>query len=134
MGHKVTIFEQFKQLGGMLRYGIPSYRFPRELLDREINSILSLGSKYAQKPKSAKIFLSPISTPNYDCIYIAIGAHTDKKTGIEGEESEGVYSAVEILRQIGDDIYPDFHGKKIVVIGGGQRRHGRYALGHPLRR
>ena len=119
MGHKVTIFEQFKQLGGMLRYGIPSYRFPRELLDREINSILSLGIEVRTETEVGKDISFANLDANYDCIYIAIGAHTDKKTGIEGEESEGVYSAVEILRQIGDDIYPDFHGKKIVVIGGG---------------
>ena len=119
MGHKVTIFEQFKQLGGMLRYGIPSYRFPRELLDREINSILSLGIEVRTETEVGKDISFANLDANFDCIYIAIGAHTDKKTGIEGEESEGVYSAVEILRQIGDDVYPDFHGKKIVVIGGG---------------
>ncbi len=58
----------------------------------------------------------------YDAIYIAIGAHIDKKIGIEGQEAEGgVISAVEMLRQIGgDDEYPDFTDKSIVVIGGGE--------------
>ena len=55
----------------------------------------------------------------YDCLYISIGAHTDKRTGIPGEDSQGVISAVELLRQIGDGDLPDFHGKQVVVIGGG---------------
>lgn len=54
-----------------------------------------------------------------DALYIALGAHTDKKTGIEGEDAEGVISAVEMLREIGDDHMPDFRNKDIVVIGGG---------------
>lgn len=119
MGHQVTIYEKFKRLGGMLRYGIPSYRFPRELLDREINSILSLGIEVHTETEVGKDISFAALDANYDCIYIAIGAHTDKKTGIDGEASEGVYSAVEILRQIGDDIYPDFAGKNVVIIGGG---------------
>ncbi len=55
----------------------------------------------------------------YDAVYIAIGAHIDRKMGIEGEDAEGVISAVEMLRGIGDDEMPDFTGKDIVVIGGG---------------
>ena len=55
----------------------------------------------------------------YDSVYISIGAHTDKKTGIPGEESAGVVSAVEMLRAIGDNEMPDFTGKRVVVIGGG---------------
>ena len=119
MGHKVTVFEQRAKLGGMLRYGIPSYRFPREILDKEIESILSTGIEV----KTGITVGSDISfdqlKSKYDALYIAIGAHTDKKTGIEGENSEGVMSAVEMLRAIGDDNLPDFTGKEIVVIGGG---------------
>ena len=55
----------------------------------------------------------------HDCLYISIGAHTDKKTGIEGEDSQGVISAVEMLRHIGDEEMPDFTGQNVVVIGGG---------------
>ena len=55
----------------------------------------------------------------YDAVYIAIGAHIDRKIGIEGEDAQGVISAVELLREIGDDEMPDFTGKEIVVIGGG---------------
>lgn len=119
MGHKVTVFEEKKKLGGMLRYGIPSYRFPREKLDAEIESILSLGIE----AKTGVVFGKDVTFEDikdeYDCTYIAIGAHQDKKVGIDGEDSKNVMSAVEMLRAIGDDEYPDFSGKKVVVIGGG---------------
>lgn len=119
MGHEVTIFEQRKKLGGMLRYGIPNYRLPREELDREISHLLSLGIHVktevtvGENPNIADL------REEYDAVYIAIGAHIDRKIGIEGEEAKGVISAVELLREIGDDEMPDFTGKEIVVIGGG---------------
>ena len=119
MGHKVTVFEEAKQLGGMLRYGIPSYRFPRHLLDAEIASILSLGIEVHTGVTVGKDIWMEDLQKQYDCLYIAIGAHQDKKTGIPGEDSENVMSAVEMLRAIGDDIMPDFTGKQVVVIGGG---------------
>ena len=110
MGHGVTVYEEREQLGGMLRYGIPSYRFPREKLDAEIESILSLGIEvHAGVTVGRDIWLEKLEQ-EYDCIYIAIGAHQDKKTGIPGENSKNVISAVEMLR---------FTGKQVVVIGGG---------------
>ena len=119
MGHDVTIYEQRKQLGGMLRYGIPSYRLPREALDKEIEQLLSTGIH-------VKTGVTVGESPNilelrsqYDAVYIAIGAHTDRKIGIEGEDAEGVVSAVEMLRGIGDDQLPDITGTDIIVIGGG---------------
>ena len=103
----------------MLRYGIPSYRFPREKLDAEIESILSLGIEvHTGVTVGRDIWLEKLEQ-EYDCIYIAIGAHQDKKTGIPGENSKNVISAVEMLRAIGDNEMPDFTGKQVVVIGGG---------------
>ena len=119
MGHKVTIFEECSKLGGMLRYGIPSYRLPREKLDAEIDSILSLGIEVRTNVRIGRdIWLEELEK-QFDCIYIAIGAHQDKKTGIPGEDSRNVMSAVEMLKAIGDDVMPDFTGKQVVVIGGG---------------
>lgn len=119
MGHKVTIFEKRKHLGGMLRYGIPNYRLPRTILDDEVNSILSLGIEvHTEVNVGVDISFDDLQR-KYDCLYIAIGAHTDKKTGIEGEDSAGVVSAVELLRGIGDDEMPDFTDQNVVVIGGG---------------
>ena len=119
MGHSVTIFEEKKQLGGMLRYGIPAYRFPREKLDAEITSILSTGVEVHTEVTVGKDISFEQLHKDYDCLYVAIGAHTDKKTGIPGEDSKNVMSAVEMLRAIGDDVMPDFTGKRVVVIGGG---------------
>ena len=119
MGHKVTVFEEREKLGGMLRYGIPSYRFPRHLLDAEIDSILSLGIEaHTGVTVGTELWIEDLQK-EYDCLYIAIGAHQDKKVGIPGEDSRNVMSAVEMLRSIGDDVMPDFSGKRVVVIGGG---------------
>ena len=119
MGHKVTVYEERSKLGGMLRYGIPNYRFPRHLLDAEIESILSLGIEaHTGITVGVDIWVQELQK-EYDCLYIAIGAHQDKKVGIPGEDSRNVMSAVEMLRSIGDDVMPDFTGKRVVVIGGG---------------
>lgn len=119
MGHKVTIFERHRALGGMMRYGIPSYRLPRNVLDDEIASILSLGIEVQTNIDIGTDISFDELKKDFDCLYLSIGAQTDKKMGIEGEDSEGVISAVELLRQIGDDEPVDFTGKNIVVIGGG---------------
>ncbi len=119
MGHNVEIYEQRQKLGGMLRYGIPSYRLPREVLDKEIDTILSTGIKVNTGITVGKDISVMDLRDKYDAIYIAIGAHIDKKIGIEGPKAEGIISAVEVLRQIGDNKYPDFNDKSIVIIGGG---------------
>lgn len=119
MGHEVEIFEQKKHLGGMLRYGIPSYRLPREILDQEIETMLSHGVRVHLGVTIGKDISVMDLRKDFDSIYIAIGAQIDKKIGLENEEAEGVYSAVDILRDAGDGIYPDFKGKDIMVLGGG---------------
>ena len=119
MGHKVTVYEKRKQLGGMMRYGIPSYRFPREKLDGEITAILSLGIEvHTGVDIGTDITLEDLRH-QYDALYLCIGAHTDKKVGIEGEDAVGVMSAVDMLRHIGDNEMPDFTGMNVAVIGGG---------------
>lgn len=119
MGHEVTIYERRKQLGGMLRYGIPAYRFPRELLDKDIDHILSTGVKAVLEADVGKEIPLESLMENYDALFISVGAHSDSKIGIPGEELDGVISAVELLRGIGDQSLPSFAGKKVVVIGGG---------------
>ena len=119
MGHRVTVYEKQKQLGGMMRYGIPSYRLPRQLLERRLPPF----SLWAVQVRTGVDVGTDITFDQlkrrYDCLYISIGAHTDKKTGIEGEDSQSVISAVELLRRIGDEEMPDFTGQQVVVIGGG---------------
>jgi len=120
MGHEVTVYEQHKKLGGMLVYGIPAYRLPRERLKEDIDCILSTGVKAVMETRVGDGDLTMDSLRReYDAVYISIGAHQDKKVGIEGEEADGVMSAVEYLGNIGDDNIPDFTGKKVCVIGGG---------------
>ena len=119
MGHKVTVYDMHKKLGGMMRYGIPSYRYPREKLDGEIASILSLGIEVHTETKIGRDISFEELKSKYDAVYVAIGAHNDKKVGIEGEDAKNVISAVEMLRGIGNDEMPDFTGKRVAIIGGG---------------
>ena len=119
MGHDVTVYEQRKQLGGMLRYGIPAYRLPREILDHEIEGLKKAGFEVKTDISIGQDISLKELRKQYDAVYVSIGAHTDKKLGIPGEDAKGVISAVEMLRNIGDDNYPDFTGLDVVVVGGG---------------
>lgn len=119
MGHSVDVYDQRPQLGGMLRYGIPDYRLPVDRLDADINFILSTGiTVHTNTAIGRDIPFTEIEN-QYDAVYIAIGAHNDKKLGIDGESSPGVYSAVQLLRDIGEGRIPDFQNKRVCVIGGG---------------
>ncbi len=119
MGHAVTVFEKRNKLGGMLRYGIPSYRLPRERLEEEIGVILSTGIQVKANTEIGDEKDIDELRRQFDAVYISIGAHTDKKLGIEGEDKRGVISAIQMLRAIGDGSLPDFKGKKVAIIGGG---------------
>lgn len=119
MGHEVTVYEQRKKAGGMLRYGIPSYRLPREILDKEIEGLLQTGFQLMTDVSVGKDITIDSLRKDYDAVYISIGAHTDKKIGIDGEDAQGVVSAVEMLRAVGDENYPDFNGMNVTVVGGG---------------
>lgn len=120
MGHKVVIFERQKKLGGMLRYGIPNYRFPKDRLDEDINAILSAGDievKYEAKV-GTEIPIEDIRN-EYDAMFVAIGAQAGKRLRLDGSDAKNVESAVEMLDRIGNDDIPDYTGKTVVVIGGG---------------
>lgn len=119
MGHEVEVFEEKSKLGGMLRYGIPSYRFPRERLQDDIDAILRLGVKVHRKVRIGEDITLDNLRNDFDAVYIAIGAHTDKKMGIEGEDAKGVMSAVDFLYNIGEEEMPDLTGKTVAVLGGG---------------
>ena len=119
MGHKVTVYEQRPKLGGMLRYGIPDYRLPQEVLERDIEHILTTGINVITDVSIGRDVTMEDIQKSYDAVYISIGAHNDKKLGIEGEDAENVVSAVSLLRRIHEGNVPDFTGKRICVIGGG---------------
>lgn len=119
MGHQTVVYEKRKSLGGMLRYGIPNYRLPRARLDEEIEVIKAAGVVIHTGVDIGKDIAMCDLDKEFDAVYLAIGAQTDKKVGIPGEDGENVISAVTMLRKIGDDIMPDFKGKHVLVIGGG---------------
>lgn len=119
MGHHAVVYEQRHKLGGMLRYGIPDYRLPPEVLDKDIQYILDTGVEVKlDTPVGQDITIDQLKA-EYDAVYISIGAHDDKKLGIEGEGSRNVVSAIQMLRGVGEGDIPDLAGKRVCVIGGG---------------
>ena len=119
MGHEVHVLEMRKQLGGMMRYGIPAYRFPRERLDEDIRAIVSAGNVTVHTECRIDAEGMRRLSEEYDAVYVAIGAQGGKTLKLDGADAEGVMSAVELLTKIGDGDYPDFTGKNVVVVGGG---------------
>lgn len=119
MGHTVTVFERKPKLGGMLRYGIPSYRLPGSYLDRDIDTILSTGvSVRVNCEVGTDVTLEELRR-DYDSLYLAIGASLHKGLGIPGEDAKVVLSAIEMLDITIRSVKPDFTGKHVVVVGGG---------------
>ncbi len=119
MGHSVKVFEQMDKLGGMLRYGIPDYRLPQDVLDNDINYILATGVEAQCNVNVGRDILVDDLKEEYDAVYVSIGAHDHRDLGIPGEKGNRVISAVKMLREAGEGSGPDFTGKRVVVIGGG---------------
>ena len=119
MGHQTHVFEMLPKLGGMLRYGIPNYRLPKDRLDDDINAILKTGVEVEYGKRIGKDMTIQSLRENYDAVLIAIGASTDKKLGIEGENADGVLSAVRFLRDVGEGTPANLEGQEVAVIGGG---------------
>lgn len=119
MGHQVTVFEMLPELGGMLRYGIPNYRLPKERLEEDVRAILKTGVEVKHGLRIGEDITIQSLREEYDAVLITIGASTDKKLGIEDEQSEGVLSAVQFLRDVGKKQNPDLTGQEVAVVGGG---------------
>lgn len=119
MGHTVELYEEKKQLGGMMRYGIPAYRFPRERLDEDIRAILGVGNIHVHLESPVGCEEMKTLAKNCDAVFVSIGAHAAKTLRLPGMQARGVISAVQMLREIGDGKVPDYRGKKVAVIGGG---------------
>jgi formate dehydrogenase major subunit len=115
-GHAVTLFEGKDALGGMLRWGIPDYRLPRERLDQEIEQILRLGVQV--KPKTHVGDLAALRK-QYDAVYLAIGAQKGSSAQIKGEDHPSVLSGVDFLEGVKHGKKYDFQGKQVGVVGGG---------------
>lgn len=118
-GYQVTVFEKQKVLGGMLTLGIPSFRLEKNVVNSEIEVLRALGVQFKTQVEVGKdISLKDLRAQGYKAFYLAIGAQAGRKLGIEGEDSEGVITGVEFLRNInlGNDLTVN---GKTVVIGGG---------------
>jgi NADH-quinone oxidoreductase subunit F len=117
-GYAVTVFEELPEAGGMLLWGIPEYRLPREVLRGEIQAILDLGVELRCNTRVGVDLSWEELKRGFDAIYLAVGAHRSMRLGLEGEDLQGVCGAVEFLRRVnlGD---PPPVGERVVVIGGG---------------
>jgi len=118
MGYKPTVFEELPELGGMLRYGIPAYRLPRDILDQEIDFILNAGVEAKRSVRIGRDVTLAELQEDYDAVFIAVGAHKSLSIGIAGEELAGVRGGAEFLREVEMGTAPKV-GKKVAVIGGG---------------
>lgn len=126
-GHEVVVFEALHKLGGVLRYGIPPFRLPRKVLDREIESLKNMGVQFKTNVVVGKsITLKQLKDDGFDAIFICSGAGLPKMLGINGENLNGVYSANEFLTRVNlmgagksGSSTPLRVGKKVAVFGGG---------------
>ena len=119
-GYQVTVFEAETEVGGMLALGIPEYRLPKDLLNEEIGVLTTMGVDIVVNTKIGEdITLEELKEEGYWAVYLAVGAQNDRNLSIEGEDLDGVYSALEILREINKGKKIDAKGKKVAVIGGG---------------
>jgi NADPH-dependent glutamate synthase beta subunit-like oxidoreductase len=117
-GYSVTVFESLPKPGGMLRYGIPEYRLPRDILDAEIQRIVDFGVELKCDTKIGKDVSFADLRKDFSAIYVAIGAHQGKNMGIPGEEGPGLWTGTEFLNHVNSGKQVDIGGN-VVVIGGG---------------
>ena len=118
-GHTVTVFERESQPGGMLRYGIPSFRLEKDVLDAEIAVLKELGVEFRFGVNvGSDVTLDELRAEGFKGFYLAIGAQKSARLGIPGEELAGVYGGIDFLREVNLGSLKEI-GKKVVVIGGG---------------
>jgi NADPH-dependent glutamate synthase beta subunit-like oxidoreductase/Pyruvate/2-oxoacid:ferredoxin oxidoreductase delta subunit len=118
LGYPVTVFEGFDKAGGMLRYGIPKYRLPREVLDAEIQNILDLGVELKTNFMVGKDATMDDLRKEYAAIFVGIGAHKGYKLGVDGEDADNVFTGTEFLNRVNSGESVEVGGN-VIVIGGG---------------
>jgi len=118
LGYTVDVYEEKPVAGGILAYGIPEYRLPKEELNKEINSILQSGINVFYNTKVGTDITFPELKAKYHAVYIATGTQLSRKIGIEGEEKHGVYHGLDFLTDVNMGKPVEVHGN-VVVIGGG---------------
>ncbi len=116
-GYRVTIFEAEHEAGGMLRYGIPHYRLPRNILKKEIGDIVSLGVEIRTDSRiGSNVAWSELE--KFDAVFVAVGAMRSKPMEMAGEDLKGVLSGVQFLHELNTGLTPKI-GRKVFIIGGG---------------
>ncbi len=115
-GIKVTIFEKYNYLGGLLVHGIPEFRLPKEIVKQTVDNILELGIEVKYNQELGKNLKLEDLKKEFDAIFLSIGANVSSKMGIEGEDLEGVYGGNELLEY---NLHPEYKDKKVAVVGGG---------------
>jgi len=116
-GHGVVIFEAGAEAGGMLRSGLPPYRLPKDVVDRDIKNVAALGVEIRTGTKIDSI--KKLLADNFDAVFLSVGAATPRRLGIEGEEHETVVSAIAMLEAVNRGTTMNLVGKIVAVLGGG---------------
>ena len=117
-GHEVTVYDMMEKMGGMLRYGIPQYRLPKEVLDKEITIIEKLGVKMINGVKLGKDFTVASLKAQNDAVIVAVGAWKSSSMRTPGEELDGIYGGIDFLRAVA--LKQEINiGDKVVICGGG---------------
>ncbi|MCU0575835.1 MAG: NADH-quinone oxidoreductase subunit NuoF [Desulfobacterota bacterium] len=117
-GYKVTVFEELPFAGGMMRYAIPEYRMPRDIVEQEVDDIRALGVEIKTNTRIGKDISFEQLRKDFDIVVIAVGAHKSWKLDIEGEDLSGVWGAVEFLREVNLGRKVNV-GTKVAIVGGG---------------
>ena len=118
MGHSVTVYDMMEKPGGMLRYGIPQYRLPKEVLDKEIAIIEKSGVKIVCNSKLGRDFTIESLKKENDAVIVAVGAWQSSSMRTPGEDLQGVYGGIDFLRSVIKGNAPEI-GDKVVICGGG---------------
>jgi len=117
LGHQVTVFEAGPMPGGMMRFGIPQYRLPRQVLDAEVQRIVDLGVKIEYNTKVSNV-LQAKEQGGFDAVFLAVGAHIAKRAFIPAGDSAKVLDAVSVLRSMEGEDKPML-GRRVIIYGGG---------------
>lgn len=118
LGHAVTVYDALPEAGGVVRFGIPQYRLPKEVLQKEVKLIKRLGAKFKFNQRLGENFSLNDLKKNFDTVYLAIGAWKDIELSIPGESAKGVFAGTDVLKEMALDNMPQL-GEHVVIIGAG---------------
>ncbi|MEN8226160.1 MAG: FAD-dependent oxidoreductase, partial [Bacteroidota bacterium] len=119
-GHDIDVYEAAPKPGGWLRYGIPEYRLPNDILQKEVDNITEMGVRIHYNKRLGDDLKYAEIKKNYDAVVLAIGSQKGTTIGVEGDDAENVFSGIDFLKEMEmTGTRYDFKGKKVAVVGGG---------------